>query len=139
MRVLVPVDGSERSHRAVEYLIRSFGETASLDVRLLNIQTPVPILRRLGVRRADIYDQQQQQGRRAMRRARALLDEAGIRHEDHVAIGPAAETIVRYAKRWKCDSIIIGTRGVGTTPNLVLGSVAVKVVHLAECAVTLVN
>jgi hypothetical protein len=26
------------------------------------------------------------------------LDEAGIRHEHHVAVGPAAETIVGHAK-----------------------------------------
>jgi len=50
-----------------------------------------------------------------------------------------AETIVKYAKRWQCDSILIGTRGLGLTAGLVLGSVALKVIHLAKIPVTLVN
>jgi nucleotide-binding universal stress UspA family protein len=139
MRVLVPVDGSERSHRAVKHVIDSFGELDSVEVHLLNVQPPVPILGRLGLRRADTDRKQQQEGQRALRRAQRLLDQSSIRHDDLVAIRPAAETIVRHAKRWKCDSIVIGTRGVGKTPSLALGSVAMKIIHLADCPVTLVN
>ena len=139
MRVLVPVDGSERSHRAVEYLIRSSVESAWTEVRLLNVQPPLPVLKSWRLRREDIRREQQERGQRALGHARALLEEAGIRHEHHVTVGPAAETIVSHAKRWKCDSIVMGTRGIGSTPNLVVGSVAMKVIHLAECPVTLVN
>jgi nucleotide-binding universal stress UspA family protein len=139
MKVLIPVDGSERSQRAVEHVIDLLGEIESAHVHLLNVQTPVPILKRLGVRRADIDGQQQQEGERALRRAQRLLDRAGIPHEDHVAVGDPAETIVKHARRWKCDAIVVGTRGVGKTSNLVVGSVAMKVIQLAQCPVTLVN
>jgi nucleotide-binding universal stress UspA family protein len=139
MRLLVPVDGSQRSRRAVEHVIGLLGEVEPIEVRLLNVQSPVPMLKRLGVRRADIARRQQEEGEHALRPAQRLLDRAGIRHQDHVAVGPPAETILKHAKRWKCDGIVIGTRGAGRTPNLVLGSVAMKVVHLAECPVTLIN
>jgi len=50
-----------------------------------------------------------------------------------------SKTIVDYAKANKCDHIIMGTRGMGAFGNLVLGSTANQVVHLAEIPVTLVK
>jgi len=110
-----------------------------LEVRLLNVQTPIPLLERWGLTRRDIFRQQQQEGGKALRTARSRLDRAGIQYEYSVAVGPVAETIVKYSKRWQCDSILIGTRGLGLTAGLVLGSVALKVIHLAKIPVTLVN
>jgi nucleotide-binding universal stress UspA family protein len=138
-RVLVPVDGSEGSHRAVEHVVRSFDPTRPFEVRLLNVQTPIPLRKSWRLDRKAILRQQQQDGRKALRIARARLDEAGIPYEYYVAVGPVAQTIVGYAKRWHCDSILLGTRGLGVTPGLLLGSVALKVVHLAETPVTLMN
>ena len=138
-RVLLPVDGSEGSHRAVAHLIDSLSRLQPLEVRLLNVQTPIPLLERWGLTRRDIFRQQQQEGDKALRTARSRLDRAGIQYEYSVAVGPVAETIVKYAKRWQCDSILIGTRGLGLTAGLVLGSVALKVIHLAKIPVTLVN
>ena len=138
-RVLLPVDGSEGSHRAVAHLIDSLSRLQPLEVRLLNVQTPIPLLERWGLTRRDIFRQQQQEGDKALRTARSRLDRAGIQYEYSVAVGPVAETIVRHAKRWQCDSILIGTRGLGLTASLVLGSVAIKVIHLAKIPVTLVN
>ena len=42
-------------------------------------------------------------------------------------------------RRLKCDAIVMGTRGMTVLGNLVLGSVASKVVHLSSVPVTLVK
>jgi nucleotide-binding universal stress UspA family protein len=138
-RVLLAVDGSKGSLRAVAHLNDSFHRLQPLQVRLLNVQTPIPLLKRWGLKRSDIVRQQQQQGQKALHGARLRLDGAGIKYDSHVAVGPVAQTIVRYAKQWQCDSILIGTRGLGMTAGLVLGSIAIKVIHLARTPVTLVN
>jgi nucleotide-binding universal stress UspA family protein len=138
-RVLLPVDGSKGSQRAVEHVVRAFDHTRPLDVRLLNVQTPIPLRKSWLLNSKAIASQQQQDGEKALRFARARLDEARIPYEPHIAVGQAAQTIVKYAKRWHCDSIVMGTRGHGMTAGLLLGSVALKVVHLAEMPVTLVN
>lgn len=139
MKVLIPVDGSERSHRALEYAIRSLDHSRATQLRLINVQPPVSFARRLRLRAEDIRREQQLEGGKALRHAQAMLDKAGIRYDAHVESGPVAETIVKLAKRWKCDVIVMGTRGAGSTPNLILGSVAMKVVQLSPCAITLVN
>jgi nucleotide-binding universal stress UspA family protein len=92
-----------------------------------------------GSRAAIFSGSSNSRGHKALRTARSRLDRAGIQYEYSVAVGPVAETIVKYAKRWQCDSILIGTRGLGLTAGLVLGSVALKVIHLAKIPVTLVN
>lgn len=139
MKLLIPVDGSERSHRAVQHVIDTFDHSGATQVRLINVQPEVPFARKWRLKAEDIHGEQQRQGRRALRHARTLLDQAGIEHDARIESGPAAETIIRHAQRWKCDIVIMGTRGVGATPNLVLGSVAMKVAQSSPCAVTLVN
>ena len=57
----------------------------------------------------------------------------------HLVIGDPATAIVKLARRLNCDLIVMGTRGMGKVAGLVLGSVATKVVHLADAPVTLVK
>jgi nucleotide-binding universal stress UspA family protein len=47
--------------------------------------------------------------------------------------------IANLARRLRCDSIVMGTRGMTALGNLVLGSLATRVVHLAGVPVTLVK
>jgi nucleotide-binding universal stress UspA family protein len=47
--------------------------------------------------------------------------------------------IAQYAKEKGCDQIVMGTRGLGTVQGLLLGSVATKVIHLANVPVMLVK
>jgi nucleotide-binding universal stress UspA family protein len=56
-----------------------------------------------------------------------------------VGVGHAGETIAEYVRQQHCNAVIMGTRGLGSTRGLVLGSVATKVVHLVNVPVTLVK
>ena len=68
-----------------------------------------------------------------------MLDEAGIQYAFRIELGPIAETIAQYAQNNQCEQIIMGTRGMSAISNLILGSVATKVIHLAHAPVTLVK
>lgn len=139
-RVLVAVDGSPNSLRAVRYLVRSRGRAAPMEVHLVNVQQPIdsPEIRRFKLPR-DILRMQRRRGAKQLRAARALLDRSRVPYEAHALIGRVAETIVRFARQRHCSAIIMGTRGMTAFGNLVLGSVATKVVHAARMPVTLVK
>ncbi len=49
--------------------------------------------------------------------------------------GDPAKTIANVAARIQADTIVMGTRGLSDIAGLVMGSVAHKVGHLAECTV----
>jgi nucleotide-binding universal stress UspA family protein len=53
--------------------------------------------------------------------------------------GPAASTILSFAKRQKVDLIVMGNRGLGEVEGMLLGSVSHKVVSLADCNVIVVR
>jgi nucleotide-binding universal stress UspA family protein len=56
-----------------------------------------------------------------------------------VKLGDAAPEIARAAARMNCESIVMGSRGMGAVKSLVLGSTAMKVIHLATVPVTIVK
>jgi nucleotide-binding universal stress UspA family protein len=64
---------------------------------------------------------------------------AGLEAAAEVAVGDIAPSIVRRAHELGWDFIVMGTRGKGSVRNLVLGSVATKVVQMTDIPVMLVH
>ncbi len=64
--------------------------------------------------------------------ARNAIEQAGLQWQLHAAMGACAEKIVDIAKQQKCYGVVIGSRGLSATSNLLLGSTAYKVIHLAH-------
>ena len=71
--------------------------------------------------------------------AEELLRKAGVPYTSEILVGRIAETIARHAGELGCDSIVMGTHGQTAILNLVMGSVATKVIHFATMPVTLVK
>jgi nucleotide-binding universal stress UspA family protein len=141
LKVLVPVDGSKDSDRAVAYAIGFVANSkAPVELHVLNVQPPIVSGGvRMFFKHEDIESYYQDSGQESLRSAREQLDKAGQAYVQHISAGPAGETIVAYAKEQRCDHIVMGTRGLGAMSGMVLGSVASKVIYLAEVPVTLVK
>lgn len=140
LKILLPVDGSGNSDRAARHLIDMAGHCGEMDIRVVNVQPPFLYVEVLLKPRQEVIDAwAHKAGKDASRSTCALLDAAGIPYTLELAEGEVAETLVQYAEREQCDMIVMGTRGMGTVANLVLGSVATKVIHLAHIPVTLVK
>lgn len=140
-RLLVAIDGSDNSARALDHAIALARASAGLELHLLNvhpdpivygeIQVYVPMERMLELQRRD--------GETVLAPAAERARAAGVPHEVHIRRGDAAAVIAQSADDLKCDAIVMGTRGMGAVGNLLLGSVATKVVRLAHVPVTLVK
>ncbi len=141
MKMLVAVDGSDSARRALEYAIREAKAARDLRLHLLNVQVS-PEIHGLALEHLppeQWHVDHQEAGRQVIGPAEKLVEQAGLACSGSVVVGAVAQTIVEQADRLGCDHIVLGTRGMTALKDLVLGSVAQKVVHLAHCPVTLVK
>jgi nucleotide-binding universal stress UspA family protein len=94
---------------------------------------------RLFLSREDLSGYYEEEAEQALGPARQEIGKAGVAFHVEIRVGDAAETIVRYAREQHCSLIAMGTRGMGSVGNLLLGSVATKVIGLSEIPVLLVK
>lgn len=142
MKILVPVDGSKASDHAIEKLVAflpRLREPAQL--QLLFVMGPVrpsPTVHGIALERDAIERYYQAEATAALKSAEALLGQSKLTFERLTEIGDAAETICKVAASGGHDMIWMGTRGMGGFANLLLGSVAMKVLHGTNTPVVLV-
>ena len=138
LSILLPVDGSDNSDRAVRLLISLYSRLAPVDVRVLHVQVPA-VLAGQALSRQEAFERDSaDSGKDALQSAQALLGGAGIPHTSEIRRGYVPQEIARYAKDLKCAGIIMGTRGMGTADEI-FGSVVRQVVALTSIPVTLVK
>lgn len=140
MRILLAVDGSKASLKAVKCLLSQapwYRERPS--VQLVYVHPPVPRLPRMNlvVSAKQIQRFYEEDARKALVKAKRLLEAKRVPYSARLLVGPVAETIVREAVRAKSDLIILGTRGMTAAANMLLGSTATRVLHLSPVPVLL--
>ncbi len=141
MKILIPVDGSEAANRAVDYAIASVAWLkAAPQICLLNVQWKLAVGNvKLFINQETVNDYYREQGMAALTSARAKLDASGLSYNYHISVGTPAEAIVQHAQEQSADQIVMSAHGQNTLSNLLLGSVASKVAHLAPMPVVLVK
>jgi nucleotide-binding universal stress UspA family protein len=142
MKILLAVDGSKHSLKAVKSLIEHadwYREKPT--VELVSVHLPVPRIRGMNavVGASQIRRYYDREGKAALSKARKLLDAARIKYSARILVGPVAETIVKQARLTRCDLIMMGTRGMSAAANLLLGSCANRVVSVSPVPVLLVK
>jgi nucleotide-binding universal stress UspA family protein len=142
VRILLAVDGSEASARAAAKVAETIGwykDTPHIDV--LTVHLPVPKFGHMGsvVTHEMVERHYAEESEAALSPSRKVLDAAGVEYTTHRAVGPIAETIVDQAKSLGADQVVMGTRGMSAISNVVLGSIATKVLHVATVPVVLVR
>ncbi|MEO6024305.1 MAG: universal stress protein [Burkholderiales bacterium] len=140
MKILIPVDGSASALRAVDHAIQLAKSRVGTEIRLITVQAPVLSGHvKMFISEDQLNAYYRDEGYATLKSAREKLDQAGVAYHHHIGVGHAAETIAQYAKENHCDQIIMGTRGMGAIADLVMGSVATKVIHLSNLPVTLIK
>ena len=140
LRILVAIDGSVYSMRAVEYVLRLAQANCAIEPHLLNVQLPIESGHvRQFIAREALEDYYREEGLAALKDAEAALQAANHPCATHIAVGNAAETIARYALELKFDLIVIGTKGRTGLRHVVMGSVATEVIKQSTVPVTVVK
>ena len=126
--VLVPVDGSANSLRAVRYMVDYIQENGPCALHLLNVQLPIVSGTVLTfIDQKTIQEYYEDEAKMALSDAKALLDRAGIVYEGRSARRQYRRHDQELRHRTKrCDHIVMGSRGLGAAGSLLLGSVTGK-------------
>jgi nucleotide-binding universal stress UspA family protein len=138
-KILIPVDGSPASLRALDFAIEMVRQNPGTSLLLLNVQTISSSEASSAAMGSDWQDIASQASSRALEQAVKKCEDGSIRFSALVKTGLVAEAIAQVARDEGINHIVMGTRGLGSIQGLLLGSVAMKVVHLAEVPITLIK
>ena len=136
MKILVPVDGSAYSLKAVENACNLAKSNPPSTLVLVAAATDIADL----AEGRYIYEKMKAQAEAALAKAKEMVQAKGLTAEVILASGPSpAEEIVEVAKKEKADLIVIGSRGLGAKTASFIGSTASKVVTYSPCSVMVVK
>lgn len=138
MKILVPMDGSAAALRALELAIRRAAKKEGT-VRVINVQQPAPPSVSVFVGADAMESLYRDEANRSLAPARERLGEAEVTFEEETRHGAVGDTIATDAAENRCDEIIMGSRGMGAFSSVLLGSVAMRVLQLANMPVTIVK
>jgi nucleotide-binding universal stress UspA family protein len=142
-RILVPVDGSHTSTLGLQEAIRiAINQRARL--RLISIVDEFVIAQNFEglINAGDLIDALRDAGKRSIKNALALVHKHRLKVETATfeTMGDrVADIIVREAKKWKADLIVLGTHGRRGFNRMVLGSDAETVLRTAPVPVLTVR
>ncbi|MEX2046425.1 MAG: universal stress protein [Chloroflexota bacterium] len=137
-RVLVATDGSASARTAIE-LVRAFAWPAGTTLRLVHVVSPLPALVQSGLARRS-FDRLDEPLRGSLVETAEHLRRADITVGiDVLSDGEPADRIVRDAREFRADLVVVGSRGHGAIATMLLGSVASAIVDHAPCPVLVVR
>ncbi len=142
-RILVAIDGSPTANQGLKEAIRLATDQGARLLLVHVVDEFIPLTGFEPLAYTDEYtDALKQVGRKVIERAQDIVRKRGITAQSVLlesVAGPAADLIVRQAKRWHADLIVLGTHGRRGLRRLVLGSDAEQVVRASPVPVLLVR
>ncbi|HEY0827475.1 MAG TPA: universal stress protein [Bacilli bacterium] len=136
-KILLAADGSAHSLRAADQaIIVSKGNKEAMIVVLYVVDTDTlkdDVMR---------YREKEAIAEHRLKKLAAIeekVQEAGVDYEIKIIHGEPGPAIVDYANDNKCDVVFIGSRGLNTFQEFILGSVSHKVAKRANCPVMIVK
>ena len=136
MNILVPLDGSKYSEKALLHacdmaknyqsrLILLYVVEKSIPINLLDRKEYLKILRKFG--------------NKVLVNAKKTTTLHGVDSTIILKEGNITSEIVKLAKKEQCNLIIVGNKGLGATARFILGSVSNKLANNSPCSVLIVK
>lgn len=139
-RILVPIDGSEQSEKALDYALT---ESPNADITALNVIDPIDVGYGSAVGMPgyseEWYEESKDEAETLFEAAQETADEHGVTLSTTTELGRPSQMIVEYADDNEFDQIIMGSHGRSGVTRILLGSVAETVVRRSPVPVTVVR
>ncbi len=138
MKILVPVDGSSHSKKALEFACR-FAHVYGAKLLVLHVVHNAPGSDTVAFGSASVTIEASQKnlekaGAGLMKAVRKLVAESECRDAETIVRGGLpTQQILSCAKKERVEIIVMGSRGLSDIKGLLLGSVSHQVNNLAKC------
>lgn len=133
MKILAAVDGSPYTRRMLAYLAaHEEWMGPHHDYTLLTVVPAVPPRAAAVIDKTTLKSYYDDSAEKVFKPLRIFCSKQGLKASFVAKVGPAAETVAEMAKKGGYDLLVLGSHGHGAFGNLVMGSVATKV--LANCS-----
>lgn len=140
MKILLPIDGSEYSKNAIDFVAsRTTVLGNNPTVELLNIQVPLPARASRLVGREALDRYYEEEADKVFTSARKVLKRDNITVTEAYRIGAPDEMIAQEADKLPADLIVMGSRGLTALKGLIMGSVTTGVLARTKCPVLLLR
>lgn len=140
MKILLPVDGSAYTKRALAY-IAAHDELlpGAHDYVIVTAVTPLPDYATRLLQRSSIDDYYRGQSEQVLQPVRAFAEMQKWKFRECVVHSPAVDAIVHTAEAEKPDLIVMGSHGHTALGGVVMGSVTTGVLARSRVPVLLVR
>lgn len=140
MKILAAVDGSPFTRRMLAY-VAAHDEWLGPqhEYTMLHAVQPVPQRAALELDRSTLKAYYDETAEKVFKPLRTFCSKQGLRATFVTKAGPPAETIADMAAKGRYDLIVMGSHGHSTLGNLVMGSVATKVLAMCTTPVLLIR
>lgn len=140
MKILVPVDGSPYTKRMLAYLAAHDEWLGSQhQYTIITVVPAVPPRAAAVLDKAMLKSHYEDEAEKIFKPIRTFFNRQKIEAEFVAKVGQAAEQIAAQAKKGDYELLIMGSHGHGSFGNLVLGSVATKVMAGCDAPVLLIR
>ena len=137
--ILVAVDGSEPSDRAVGHALALLAAGLGAELHLLNVQPNFGGAISTFVSKEQIDAHHREEGHKGLASALAITKKAGVDAKVHIGVGRQGEVVHEFVDRLRAGLVVLGTRGHTGLAGVLLGSVAQDVIAHVKVPVTLVK
>ncbi|HSC96790.1 MAG TPA: universal stress protein [Burkholderiales bacterium] len=121
LKILVPVDRSDASKLAIRHVIRRSWGSEALEPHLLHVLAS-----------------RDENGTDVLEAGGEFFERSGLPFVAHIRYGSPAEEIVRFAESNRCGGIVMASSGLGSVTEMLLGSVAARVLRTSRIPVEIV-
>lgn len=133
--ILVAVDGSDNSLRAMEDAIKIASAESHIEILYVSPTGQISS----GILKAGTLDEFNEQSRQKFSREEEAVKSSGIAYNVTIEYGEAGKTIAKYANDNDIDLVVIGCRGLTAMQEMAFGSVSTYVMKHVNCSCLLVR
>lgn len=137
MNILIPTDGSAAALRAAKFAAK-LGEDVHITLMSVHDDAGLRHLKKY-VARDSISDYLRCLSEKDLKATHDMLNKLGVSHDMIIKTGHVAEEILKIAKVEKYDLLVMGAKGRSVISDMLIGSVAQRVMTLTVLPITLVK